>query len=105
MQFKYRVKGKVEQAFILRGRYNGVGTDIDLLLFGNELEFVKERCGNVVVTDLDNEPKKIDSKPVSSPESVLEEQKVENKPKGAKNELQSEKRTSNASKGKHKANI
>lgn len=81
MNFEYIVKGKVEQAFILRGHCNNVGTMIELLLSENELEFVKERCSNFVVSKLNNNTNvSINSKPVNSPEPVLEE-KTDTQPK------------------------
>lgn len=105
MNFEYRVKGKVEQAFILRGHCNNVGTTIDLFLSENELEFVKERCSDFVVSKLNNNTNvSINSKPVNSPEPVLEETKTEETLKGVKNELQS-KPNGNAGKGKHKEHI
>ena len=105
MNFEYRVKGKVEQAFILRGHCSNVGTTIDLLLSENELEFVKERCSDFIVSKLNNNTNvSINSKLVNSPEPVLEETKTENKPKEIINELQT-KRANNVNKGKHKENL
>ena len=104
MNFEYRVKGKVEQSFILRGHCNSVGTLVDLFLFGNELEFVKERCSDVEITNLKDKPNvSINNELINSPKPMLE-QKTETKPKGVKNELQT-KSNGNANKGKHKANI
>lgn len=44
MQYRYRVFGKVEQSFILRGAYFAIGSDIDFYILESELPFVQERC-------------------------------------------------------------
>lgn len=44
MQYRYRVFGKVEQSFILRGAYFAVGSKIDFYITESELPFVKEMC-------------------------------------------------------------
>ena len=44
MQYRYRVLGKVEQSFILRGAYFAIGIYIDFYIQESELPFVKERC-------------------------------------------------------------
>ena len=44
MEFKYRVLGKVNNAFILRGLHFTNGYNIDFCVNENELAFVKERC-------------------------------------------------------------
>ena len=89
MNFKYRVKGKVKAGFILRGLYHPTNTDIDICVYAEEFNFVKERCSEVVVEDLD--------KPVlASPESI---QKEEIKPKVV---TKNEKSTSGTSSRKYK---
>lgn len=44
MQYRYRVLGKVEHSFILRGAYFAIGSKIDFYILESELSFVKERC-------------------------------------------------------------
>ena len=52
MQYRYRVLGKVEQSFILRGAYFAIGSDIDFYIQESELPFVKERCKIDNIVDL-----------------------------------------------------
>lgn len=52
MQYRYRVLGKVEQSFILRGAYFAIGNTIDFYITENELGFVKERCKLEMIEDL-----------------------------------------------------
>lgn len=86
------VSGKVESGFILRGHYNAVGTRVNLALYNEELNFVKERCSDVKVVDLEE-------KPATLSEPVLKE---EINPKEVNlNELPQQ--TNGANKGKHKA--
>ena len=94
MKLKYRVKGKVEGAFILRGLHFAVDSDIDLCIYENELQFVQERCK---VAELIN----LQDKPIETPEPVLEEQpKTESKPKGVN--ANGNQQTSRTSQRKHK---
>ena len=44
MQYRYRVFGKVEHSFILRGAYFAVGSEFDFYITESELPFVKEMC-------------------------------------------------------------
>lgn len=44
MQYRYRVFGKVEHSFILRGAYFAVGSEIDFYITESEMPFVKEMC-------------------------------------------------------------
>lgn len=96
MKLKYRVKGKVESAFILRGLHFAVDSEIDVCIYESELQFVQGRCN---VSELIN----LQDKPIESPEPVLETPKTENesKPKGVKNGQKS----NSASKAKHKENL
>lgn len=98
MIFKYRVKGKVESAFILRGLHFAVSSDIDFCIKENELQFIKDRCR---IEELIN----LDVKPIEIPEPVLEEKKTESetKPKGVNNGVQKP-RTNSSNKNKHKNN-
>ena len=77
MKFKYRVKGKVNSPFILRGLHFAVDSDMDFCIYENEAEFVKER---VSVSDLID----LTEKPIETPNPVLEkaEPKTIEKPKG-----------------------
>lgn len=52
MNYKYRVKGVVEKSFILRGLFFRIGSCIDLYITEKELNFVKERCNDLKVNDL-----------------------------------------------------
>ena len=79
MAFKYRVKGKVEQAFIIRGLHFDVGSDIDFYITEKELEFVKERCKIAELID--------NTKPIDNPKPMLEEP-IENEPKGEKENVE-----------------
>ena len=99
MKFKYRVKGKVEKAFIIRGLHFAIDSDIDFCITENELVFVKGRCRVDELIDLSE--KKIDT-----PEPVLEVPEIETKkePEEVKNELQS-KPLSGTSKAKPKAKV
>lgn len=58
MIVKYRVKGKVERAFIMRGMYFPVASDIDFMVSDGELAFVKERCKVDEVADIMDEQDK-----------------------------------------------
>lgn len=57
MQYRYRVLGKVEHSFILRGAYFEVGSMIDFHITDSELSFVKERCELTQIYDLTAKPK------------------------------------------------
>lgn len=59
MNYRYKVKGRVEKAFILRGMYFRVGSPIDNQITESELSFVKERCKLEKVEDLTIAPKPI----------------------------------------------
>ena len=52
MNYRYRVKGSAEKAFILRGMHFRVGVDIETVILESELAFVKERCRLDKVEDL-----------------------------------------------------
>ena len=52
MELKYRVLGKVNNAFILRGLHFASGFNIDFCVSGDELAFVKERCDIKEVKEL-----------------------------------------------------
>ena len=91
MNYRYKVKGYAEKAFILRGMHFRVGGDIETLILESELSFVKERCKLDKVEDLNAVP----SQPLPVNSHI--------KPKGAKNEpSQSASRTS---KVKNKATV
>lgn len=96
MIFKYRVKGKVNSAFILRGLHFEIDSLLDMYIRENELEFLKERVAVSELIDLSE-------KAVETPVPMLE-QETENKPKEIINELQT-KRANNVNKGKHKENL
>ena len=52
MNYRYRVKGCAEKAFILRGMHFRVGGEIDTVILESELAFVKERCRLEKVEDM-----------------------------------------------------
>lgn len=52
MQYRYRVIGKVEQSFILRGAYFAINSTIDFYVMESELAFVKEMCKLETIVDL-----------------------------------------------------
>lgn len=77
MDYRYRVKGCTEKAFILRGMYFRVGGDIDIDILESELAFVKERCALTEVVD--RQVKTAPSQPIPTNSATT--------PKGVKNEL------------------
>lgn len=66
MKLEYRIKGKVQKSFILRGLVFRIGEDIDFVVYENELAFVKERCDVSELIDLN---KKVEP----APKPILEE--------------------------------
>lgn len=52
MQYRYRVEGKVEHSFILRGAFFGINNTINFYITESELDFVKERCKLDVIEDM-----------------------------------------------------
>lgn len=44
MNYRYRVEGRVEKAFILRGMHFRIGGTIETAILESELAFVKDRC-------------------------------------------------------------
>ena len=93
MNYRYRVKGIAEKAFILRGAHFRVGGTIDTAILESELAFVKERCRLDKVEDM--QAKTAPSQPIPTNSQTT--------PKGVKNELP--KSASGASKVKSKATI
>ena len=65
MEYRYRVNGIVEKAFILRGAHFRVGSDIDTYITESELSFVQERCqlSEVVDTSVPKDPVPKTTKP------------------------------------------
>ena len=90
MDYRYRVKGCAEKAFILRGMHFRVGGEINTVILESELAFVKERCKLEEVKDLT-----APSQPIPTNSMTM--------PKGVKNELP--KSTSGANKGTSKAKV
>lgn len=93
MNYRYRVKGVAEKAFILRGAHFRVGGTIDTEILDSELAFVKERCKLEKVEDM--QAKTATSQPIPTNSQTT--------PKGVKNELP--KSTSGANKGTNKAKV
>ena len=94
MKYRYRLKGLVKNAFIIRGVHFCVGDSIDFCVYENELEFVKSRCEKCDLIDLSE-------KVVEPPKPVLKETQIKNKIEGVKNGLQSNR----ASKSKNKVSV
>lgn len=93
MDYRYRVKGCAEKAFILRGMHFRVGGTIDTVILESELAFVKERCRLDKVEDIQAQTAPSKPIPTNSPTT----------PKGVKNELP--KSTSRANKSANKAKV
>ena len=93
MNYRYRVKGSAEKAFILRGMHFSVGGDIDTDILENELAFVKERCTLTEVVD--RQAKTAPSQPIPNNSPTT--------PKGVKNELP--KSTSRANKSANTSKV
>jgi hypothetical protein len=93
MDYRYRVKGVAEKAFILRGMHFRVGGTIDTAILESELAFVKERCKLEKIEDM--QAKNAPSQPIPNNSQTT--------PKGVKNELP--KSTSGAYKGASKAKV
>lgn len=92
MNYRYRVKGVVEKAFIMRGAHFRVGGTIDTVILESELAFVKERCRLDKVEDM--QAKTAPSQPI--PTNSIQA-------KGVKNELP--KSTSRANKSADTAKV
>ena len=93
MNYRYRVKGVVEKAFILRGMHFRIGSTIETVILDNELAFVKENCRLDKIEDL--QAKTAPSKPIPTNSTTT--------PKGVKNELP--KSTIGANKGASKEQV
>lgn len=90
MNYRYRVKGCAEKAFILRGMHFRVGGTIDTEVLESELAFVKERCKLDEIKDLT-----APSQPIPRNSQTT--------PKGVKNELS--KQTSRANKSTNTSKV
>lgn len=77
MNYRYKVKGKVEKPFILRAMDFRIGGTIDTVILERELAFVKERCRLEKVEDI--QAKTAHSQPIPNNSPIT--------PKGVKNEL------------------
>ena len=93
MDYRYRVNGVAEKAFILRGMHFRIGSTIETVILESELAFVKERCKLDKIEDL--QAKTAPSQPIPT--------NSQNTPKGVKNELP--KSTSGANKGTSKEKV
>ena len=93
MNYRYRVKGVAEKAFILRGMHFRIGGTIDTVILESELEFVKERCALEKVDEVQANTVPSQPIPTNSPTT----------PKGVKNELP--KSSSRTNKGTNKAKV
>jgi hypothetical protein len=93
MDYRYRVKGSTEKAFILRGMHFRVGGEIDTYILESELAFVKERCKLDNIEDMKSNTAPSYPIPNNSPTT----------PKGVKNELP--KSTSGTIKSASKAKV
>lgn len=93
MNYRYRVKGSAEKAFILRGRHFRVGCEVNTDILESELAFVKEHCKLTEIVDIMAKTASSQPIPTNSPTT----------PKGVKNELP--KSTSGASKVANKTKV
>lgn len=93
MNYRYRVKGSAEKAFILRGRHFRVGGEVNTDILESELAFVKEHCKLTEIVDIMAKTAPSQPIPTNSPTT----------PKGVKNELP--KSTSGANKVANKAKV
>ncbi len=89
MNYRYRIKGVAEKAFILRGAHFRVGGNIETVILESELAFVKERCRLEKVEDMT-----VPSQPMPTNSTAT---------KGVKNELP--KSTSRTNKSTNKAKV
>ena len=92
MNYRYRVKGVSENAFILRGAHFRIGSSIDTVILESELAFLKERCRLDKVEDI--QAKTAPSRPIPTNSTPT---------KGAKNELSES--TSGTNKSANKAKV
>ena len=72
MNYRYRVEGRVEKAFILRGMHFRIGGNIETVISESELPFIKERCELNKVEDLT-----APSQPISNDSATKKEVKNE----------------------------
>lgn len=93
MNYRYRVKGVAEKAFILRGMHFRIGGTIETVILESELAFVKERCRLDKIEDL--QAKTAPSQPIPTNSKTT--------PKGVKNELP--KSTSGANKSANTSKV
>lgn len=93
MNYRYRVKGSAEKAFILRGMHFRVGGEIDTDILESELAFVKDRCSLTEIVD--RQEKSAPSQPIPINSSTTS--------KGVKNELS--KQTSRANKSANTSKV
>lgn len=93
MNYRYRVKGIAEKAFILRGRYFRVGAEVESYILDSEMEFIKDHCKLTDVLDINATAQS--SKPLPNNQKTM--------PKGEKNDLA--KPTSRASKGRNQEKV
>ena len=91
MKFKYRIRGKANNSFILRGMLFTAGNEIDFAIGEGELEFVKDRVQIAEPIDLCEPPK-----------PVLQ---TDNKPKGVKTNVVRTRATSSANKVKNREEV
>lgn len=89
MNYRYRVKGRTEKAFILRGMHFRIGKEVNDYITDKELHFVKEHCLLTEIVDLQAQKTASQPIPTNSTNTV----------KGVSNELLT-KPTSRANKGK-----
>lgn len=93
MNYRYKVKGIAEKAFILRGAHFRIGGTIDTVILESELAFVKERCKLEKVEDM--QVKTAPPQPIPRNSQTT--------PKGVKNELS--KQTSRANKSTNTSKV
>jgi hypothetical protein len=93
MNYRYKVEGIAEKAFILRGMYFRIGAVVNIEILESEFTFVKERCRLEKIEDVNAKTKC--SQPIPNNSSTT--------PKGVKNELP--KSTSRGNKGTNTSKV
>lgn len=93
MNYRYRIKGVAEKAFILRGAHFRIGNAFDTVITENELDFVKERCKIDAIDDMQAQSNPSQSIPINSQQTL----------KGAKNDIP--RATSRTNKGANSSKV
>ena len=88
MDYRYRVNGRAEKAFILRGMYFRIGSDISTVITETELEFVKSHCTINSVCEINPTCESIPANPSSATKGDENEQKPTSRTRKSKHTAQ-----------------